>query len=472
MSTLLVASEASLLPARNQMAISLGWHIIIACFGMAMPAMIFVLHRKGINGDEVALELAKRWSKVSGVLFAIGAVSGTVLSFELGLLWPELMAQYGDVIGLAFSLEGISFFLEAIFLGIYIYGWGKLPGYIHSLMLIPVILAGIFGSFFVVAVNAWMNAPTGFEIIDGEVVNIDPIAAMFNSAVWFQFLHMFLGAYMVTGFLTAGVYARGMLRGRTDRLHKLGIGVPLVFAGLATLIQPGIGHLAGNRIADEQPIKLAAMEGLATTESDGRVALGGVYIDGELRGAIEIPIDGSLGLLAQNDPNAEVIGLDAVPVEDQPPVNVVRFAFQTMVGIGSALVGLVLWAGWRWKRTSGGMFGSRRLLWALVAAGPLAVIALEAGWVTTEVGRQPWIVHGLMRTEEAVTDASYLWFSLSVLIVVYTFMTLGAWYVLRSMSKRWNAGDYHLDAVYAGDIAAGEHDEEPSELDQLDVVEP
>ena len=456
MSSILLASEPALLPARNQMALSLGWHIIIACFGMAMPAMNFAVHRLGLRGDEAALVLARRWSKISGVLFAIGAVSGTVLSFELGLLWPELMAQYGDVIGLAFSLEGISFFVEAIFLGMYIYGWDKLPGHLHSLMLIPVMLAGVFGSFFVVSVNAWMNSPTGFEIIDGQVTNIDPVQAMFNSAVWLQFLHMFVGAYMVVGFLLAGVYARGILRGRTDRLHKLGVTVPLAFAAVGTLIQPALGHLAGNRLADEQPIKLAAMEALAETETRGRVAIGGVYIDGELRWALEIPIDGSLGLLAKNDPNAEVLGLNEVPPEDRPPVNIVRFAFQIMVGIGTALVGLVMWAGWRRWRNGGEIFASKMFLRALVVAGPLAVIALEAGWVTTEVGRQPWIVHELMRTEEAVTDASYIWASLGILCAVYAMMTFGAWYVLASMSKRWNSGDAHLGAVYASDLKQAE----------------
>ncbi|MGI9612172.1 MAG: cytochrome ubiquinol oxidase subunit I, partial [Acidimicrobiales bacterium] len=249
------------------MALSLGWHIILACFGMAFPAMIFVLHRKGLRGDDVALELAKRWSKVAGVLFAIGAVSGTILSFEMGLLWPGLMERFGDVIGLAFALEGLSFFVEAIFLGIYVYGWGRLPGRIHSLMLVPIMAAGVIGSFFVISVNAWMNAPSGFRIVDGgtadggiagdgggAVVDIDPLAAIFNSSVWLQYLHMYLAAMMVVGFGVAGVYATGWLRGRHDRLHRLGILVPLSFAAIATPLQPVVGHFAGQRLADEQPI--------------------------------------------------------------------------------------------------------------------------------------------------------------------------------------------------------------------------
>ena len=253
------------------MALSLGWHIILACFGMAFPAMIFAVHRKGLHGDDVALELAKRWSKVAGVLFAIGAVSGTILSFELGLLWPGLMGTYGDVVGLAFALEGISFFTEAIFLGIYVYGWGRIPGRAHILMLVPIMAAGLVGSFMVVSVNAWMNAPSGFRLDDGVPVDIDPVAAILNSAAPLQFLHMYLAGVMVVGFSVTGVYAMGWLRGRHDRLHYLGLIVPLAFVAIATPLQPVVGHFAGQRLADEQPIKLAAMEGLART-TDGATA--------------------------------------------------------------------------------------------------------------------------------------------------------------------------------------------------------
>jgi cytochrome d ubiquinol oxidase subunit I len=415
---------------------------------MALPAMIFVMHRKGLRGDAAALELAKRWSKVAGVLFAIGAVSGTILSFEMGLLWPGLMEQFGDVVGLAFALEGISFFTEAIFLGIYVYGWGRIPGRLHSLMLIPMIISGIAGSFFILSVNAWMNAPTGFDIVAGEVVNVDPLRAIFNGAVALQFLHMFLAAYMVTGFGVAAVYAMGLLRGRTDRIHQLGVAVPLLFAAVATPIQPLVGHFAGQRIADDQPIKLAAIEGLASTEDSVRFVLGGIYQNDELVGGIEIPIDGITSFLAQNSFGAEVIGLDAVPEDERPPVNIVRFAFQTMVAIGSALVILVMWAAIRWRRHREKCWESRWFLKALVLAGPAAVLAMETGWITTEVGRQPWIVHGLLRTEDAVTDASYIWVTLIVLIVVYGGLGIAGVGVLRSMSRRWAAGEQDLESPY------------------------
>ncbi len=457
----LLAADA-LLPARNQMAVSLGWHIVLACFGMAFPAMIFVLHRRGLAGDADALELAKRWSKVAAVLFAIGAVSGTILSFELGLLWPVLMETYGDVIGLAFALEGISFFTEAIFLGIYVYGWGRLPGPLHSLMLVPIMLAGLVGSFMVISVNAWMNAPTGFNLVNGVPTDVDPLAAIFNSAAWLQFLHMYLAALMVVGFSVAAVYAVGRLRGRHDRIHHLGLAVPLVFASIATPLQPLVGHFAGQRLASEQPIKLAAMEGLGHTTDAARVELGGYWDGEELVGAVEIPIDGLLSFIATNDFNATVTGLDAVPVDEQPPVGIVHVAFQTMVAIGTALVGLVAWFAWRWWRHRDRRFDSPWFLRAIAVAGPAAIVAMETGWVTTEVGRQPWIVHGLLRTEDAVTDASYIWITFSVLVVVYAGMTAGATMVIRSMSRRWRAGEHDLESPYGPELSGPIHDIAPA----------
>lgn len=460
MTPALFAAADALLPARNQMALSLGTHIVLACFGVAFPAMIFVLHRRGIRGDPAALELAKRWSKVAAVLFAIGAVSGTILSFEMGLLWPGLMERYGDVLGTAFALEGISFFVEAVFLGIYVYGWNRLPPRAHSLMLLPMVLAGITGSFFVVSVNAWMNAPTGFTEVDGVITELSPMRAIFNDAVVLQYLHMFLAAYMVTGFTVAGVYAFGWLRGERTALHRLGILVPLTFAAVATPIQPVVGHFAGQRIADDQPIKLAAIEGLAETEESVPTVLGGVFIDGELRGEITVPIDGLGSFLAQNSFDAELIGLDAVPEDERPPVNIVRFAFQTMVGIGTALVGLVSVVAWRWRYRHDTFFESRWMLRAISASGVAAIVAMETGWITTEVGRQPWIVHGLMRTEEAVTDGGWVWYSLTGLVLVYALLGVAGIAVLRSMSARWSAGETDLASPYG-----------PSAIREVEAVE-
>lgn len=445
---LLASAESNLIAARNQMALTLGYHIVIACFGVAFPAMIFVAHRRGIrNDDPVAIELARRWSKVAAVLFAIGAVTGTVLSFEMGLLWPGLMSKYGDVMGLAFALEGISFFVEAIFIGIYLYGWDRIPPKIHSLMLVPIMIAGACGTFFVLSVNAWMNAPTGFDIVNGEVANVEPLAAIFNSAVALQYLHMFFAAYMVVGFCVAGVYAKGILSGRDDRYHRMGLAIPLVFVCILTPLQPVVGHFTGQRLADDQPIKLAAMEGLHETESRVPTVLGGYYNGERIVGGIELPIPGLGSFTATNSFDSELLGLDTVPEADRPPVNVVRFAFQTMVGIGTALVALVAWAALLYRRR-GHVTGSKWFLRALVLAGPAAIVAMETGWITTEVGRQPWVVHGLLRTEDAVTDAGWIWLSLGIIVAVYALVTVGGVRVIRSMTKRWRDGEKYLHTPY------------------------
>ena len=446
-STLLLAQDA-LLPARNQMAISLGAHIILACFGVAMPAMLFVLHRKGVKGDADALELAKRWSKISGVLFAIGAVSGTILAFEIGLLWPGLMEQFGDVIGLAFTLEGISFFVEAIFLGIYVYGWGRLPTKTHQFLLLPMIISGMSGTFFIMSVNSWMNAPTGFEIINGQVVNIDPWAVIFNEAVVLQYLHMLLAAYMVAAFTMVSVYSVGWLRGNRERIHRLGILVPLTFAVIVTPIQPIVGHFAGQAIADRQPIKLAAIEGLPVTESEVPIILGGYFDGTEVVNGIEVPIPGLASFLAQNSFDAEVIGLNEDPLEDQPPVNIVRYSFQIMVGIGTGLALLATYAALRWFRFRETFLDDKWMLRAFSLTGVGAIVAMETGWITTEVGRQPWVVHNILRTEDAVTDGGWVWFTLIALTIVYIGMFTAGYGVLRSMSKRWAAGETDLESPY------------------------
>jgi cytochrome d ubiquinol oxidase subunit I len=444
---LTAAEPAGLLPARQQMALSLGWHIILACFGVAFPAMIFVMHLRGIRRDDpVALGLARRWAKVSAVLFAIGAVSGTVLSFEMGVLWPGLMGTYGDVLGLPFAFEGLAFFLEAIFLGIYLYGWGRMPPRRHLLMVVPMACTGVIGTYCVLAVNAWMNAPTGFRLVDGEVTDVEPWAAMFNGQAFWQFLHMWVAAYMVVGFSIAGVYAVGMLRGRRDEHHRLGFLVPFVFATVAALAQPFVGHLLGEGLAERQPAKLAAFElAETTTEGASPLRIGGFYVDGEVKGAIDIPVLGSV--IAQNSFQEPVPGLDTIPEEDRPPVNITRWAFQTMVGLGTlfALLVTVFWVA-RWRGRD--LLQRRWFLRTMAAVGPLAVVAMEAGWIATEVGRQPWIVYGVMRTQDAAGDYSGLWWLLGITAVVYTGMTAGAVVVLRSMARRWRAGEEDLPSPY------------------------
>jgi len=449
--TTLATEPDGLLPARNQMALSLGWHIILACFGVAFPAMIFVVHRRGLRrDDEVALALAKRWSKVSAVLFAIGAVSGTVLSFEMGLLWPGLMGPFGDVLGLPFAFEGLSFFVEAIFLGIYLYGWGRIPDRLHLLMLLPMMAAGVVGSFCVLSVNAWMQQPTGFRLVptaDGsiEVTDVDPWAAMFNDSVWLMFAHMWVGAFVVVGFVVSGVYAGGMLRGRRDRHHRLGFIVPFAFATVAALAQPLVGHVLGLRVADTQPAKLAAFELAETTEQPAPLRIGGVMVDGEPRYYLEIPEIGSL--IARNSFDKPVPGLDTIPVDERPPVNLTHLAFQTMVGIGTLLAASVL-VFWYLRRRGRDPLASRWFLRYAVAAGPLAIVALEAGWIATEVGRQPWVVYGVLRTTDAAGDSPWIWWSLIGTVIVYTGLTAGAAVVLRSMARRWRAGEHDLPSPY------------------------
>jgi cytochrome d ubiquinol oxidase subunit I len=424
------------------MTVSLGTHIVLACFGVAFPAMIWVVHGRGIrDGDEVALGLAKRWSKVAAVLFAVGAVSGTILSFEMGLLWPEFMRLFGDVIGLPFALEGISFFLEAIFLGVYLYGWGRLPPALHRAVLIPIAIAGVAGTFCILAVNSWMNSPSGFHIVDGKVTDIDPWAAMFNDALWLQFLHMWIATFMVVGFCVAAVYAAGLLRGRDDRHHRLGFAVPFVFAAIASLAQPVVGHFAGLRLASAQPTKLAAMELDVESQRRAPLTIGGVIIDGKVRFGLDIPVLGSL--IARSDPNAEVTGLDEFAPGDRPNdqlASMVHLSFQAMVGSGLALVGLAVW--YRLSRRRGrDPLTSRRFLHAAVVAGPLAVLALELGWMTTELGRQPWIVYRVMQVADAVARDNAIWASFVVLLIVYAGMVIGAIAVLRSMARRWRQGE-------------------------------
>jgi cytochrome bd-type quinol oxidase subunit 1 len=449
------ADPAGLLPARQQMALSLGWHIILACFGVAFPAIIFVMHLRGIRkNDPVALGLAKRWGKVSAVLFAIGAVSGTVLSFEMGLLWPGLMGTYGDVLGLPFAFEGLAFFLEAIFLGIYLYGWGRMPQKLHLLMVLPMAVTGVVGTYCVLAVNAWMNYPVGFDVIDGEITNIEPWAVLFNSHVFMQFAHMWVAAYMVAGFSIAAVYAAGMLKGRRDRHHRLGFMVPFAFATIAALAQPFVGHLLGDGLDERQPAKLAAFE-LAETTDDGPspLRIGGVLIDGEVKGAIEIPYLGSLISMGSLEP---VPGFDQIADEDEPPANLTHWAFQSMIGIGLLLMAAVaLYWFLRWRKRE--LLDNKWFLRFMAVTGILAVTAMEAGWIATEVGRQPWIVYGIMRTTEAAGDHSgALWLVYGGSVVLYGGMSLGAVVVLRSMARRWRKGAGDLPSPYGPQILAAD----------------
>jgi cytochrome d ubiquinol oxidase subunit I len=420
-----------LLQARQMQALSFAVHIPLVCFGIALPALVLFAEWLYLrSGDELYRTLARRWTRVMVALFAVGVVTGTILSFELGLLWPNFTATFGSVFGLGFAIEGFSFFMEAIFIGIYVYGWDRLSPRAHFASGIPIAIAGFTGSLMVISVNGWMNHPSGFRLREGKAVDEHPLEALFaNSYFWHELIHMYVAAYIVTGFLLASVYAVARLRGRWGRYERTALAIPLTVAALAAPVQVLVGDWNGRVVAKAQPTKLAALEGLGDTTSGAPVHLLGWYSDGQVKYGIRIPK--LLSLLAQHDPDATVRGLDAVPPDQRPPVNVVRLAFQTMVGIGTllALLGLAYLAvRLRRKRLP----ESRWFYRALVAAGPLSLVALIAGWVTTEVGRQPWVVYRVMRTSQAVTGAEGIPVGYGALALVYLGLALAiAWILVR-----------------------------------------
>jgi cytochrome d ubiquinol oxidase subunit I len=440
------AESSQLLPAREQMAFTLITHIIIACLGVAFPAMMLIANYIGLKKDDaVALTLAQRWSKVVAVTFAVGAVTGTVLSFEFGLLWPEFTNRYGDAFGVAFAVEGIFFFLEAIFIAIYILGWKRLSPWQHFWSGVPVVVAGIGGAFSVVSANAWMNQPQGFTLgADGRVNDVDPLKVIFNNATPYEVPHMLLAAYMVTGFLVASVYAVGMLKGRRDRYHRLGLLIPLTVACLATPIQLGVGDTAARAIAEDQPIKFAAMECVYKTSTHVPEVIGGRCVDGKIKGGISIP--GLDSFLVGFSTDTKVTGLETVPPEDRPKnLTLLHWSFDIMVGIGTALMFLALWLTFAWWRKRD-IPQTPWFLRAVAISGAGAIIAMEAGWIVTEVGRQPWIVYEQMRVEDAVTGASGIWWTFSAVVVLYTLLGAALIFTLRSMSKRWREQDSDDDA--------------------------
>jgi cytochrome d ubiquinol oxidase subunit I len=422
-----------LVAARSQMALSLGWHIVLACFGVGFPLIVLLAEWRALRtGDAVYTALARAWTKSLGVLFAVGAVSGTILSFELGILWPRFMGRFGEVVGLPFAMEGIAFFVEAIFVGLYLYGWDRLSPRAHLLSGVPIVVAGLASAWFVVTANAWMNQPTGFRLDpSGRVIDPDPWAAMTNRAMPVQTTHMILAALMVAGFGVAAVYAAAWLKGRRDRYHRLGFLVPFTLAVVITPVQIGVGDWAARFLAQRQPVKFASLEGLQETERGAPLTVGGVYAGGRVHFGVRVPK--ALSILAHHDPDAVVHGLEEVPPGDRPPVGVVRNAFQVMVGLGFGLLGLGAWfavAWWRRREPPSSAWFHR----AAVAAGFAAPLALEAGWVVTEVGRQPWIVWRVMRVSEAVTTAPHIRVGLYFLVVVYALLTWGTVFVLRHLA--------------------------------------
>lgn len=410
----------TLTAARAQMEVSLGFHMIFAALGIGMPLLMIIAEGLWLRTrQEHYRTLARTWAKATALTFAIGAVSGTALSFELGLLWPRFMEFAGGIIGSAFALEGFAFFIEAIFLGLYLYGWDRLSERAHWLVGFPVAISGMLSGVLVVAANAWMQTPVGFDLVDGQPTNINPLAP-FLSPSWFQMaLHSTLSCYIATGFAVAGVYATGMLRKRNDAYHRSALTIALAVATITALLQPLSGDLSARNVAEYQPAKLAAMEAHFETARGVPLIIGGIpnAETGEVRWAIEIPY--GLSILTDRDPNAEITGLNDFPPDQRPNVLITHIAFQVMVGSGFALIGLGLWFWWmRWRRRD---LQNRWLLRALIAGSPLGIVALEAGWIVTEVGRQPWVIYNVMRTADGVTPAdgvALTFFGFSVLYLM------------------------------------------------------
>jgi cytochrome d ubiquinol oxidase subunit I len=439
------------------MGSTLGFHIILACIGIALPTIVLLAEYIGLrHANPVALLLARRWSQALGVLVAVGTVTGTVLSFEMGLLWPGLMREYGAVLGLPFALEGVFFLLEAVFTAIYIYGWGRLSGWRHFWTGVPIAVSGIGGAMSVVAVNAWMNQPGGFQVVNGRIEQIEPWKVFFNGAGAYEIPHMILAAYMVSGFLVASVYAAGILRGRRNRYHRTGFAIPFAVAALLTPVQLLVGDTAARGVARDQPVKFAAMEYVNHTSSHVPEYLGGIYVDGRVYGGLRIPNMNSL--LVGFSPDTRVIGLDSVPADLRPPSpTLIHLSFDAMVGIGFLLLIPSLW--WLlsyWRRRE---LPNSRTFWRLgVLCGPAAVIAMECGWIVTEVGRQPWVVYEHLKTADAVTSNNVVP-TLTAIVVLYIGLGVSTIMLLRSMSRRWRT----IDAQNAADV----RDPLPHRLDPI-----
>jgi cytochrome d ubiquinol oxidase subunit I len=428
--------------ARAQMAFTLACHIILVPLGVSWALMTLIANYRALRHDDRdALALAQRWSKYMAVTFAVGAVSGTVLSFEFGLLWPKFMGQWGEAFGVPFAFEGLFFFTEAIFIAVYIFGWRRLKPWTHFWTGVPIVLAGIFGSISVVAANAWMNAPSGFKLdSNGDVVEVDPIKVIFNDSMPLQAAHMLVAAYLVGGFLVSSVYAMGMLRGRLDRYHRLGFVIAFSVAAIATPIQMGVGDALARWVYNNQPVKFAAIELVPKTSSDvPETLLGHLNDDGTVSGGIPIP--GLASWLSDPSTGKSTIvqGLDTVPEDQRPTIqqtNTVHLAWDVMVGLGTLLFLLSVWyaASWVFRRR---MPASKWFLRAAASAGVLSVLTMEAGWVVTEVGRQPWIVYKYTKVEDAATGNSGVWITFVAVVILYITVGITTILVLRSMSRRF-----------------------------------
>lgn len=423
--------------ARLQMAFTLGFHIIFACIGMVMPFFMVVAHHKWLKTrNPVYKRLSMAWLKGVAIFFVTGAVSGTALSFELGMLWPEFMKHAGPIIGMPFSLEGAAFFVEAIALGFYLYGWKKLPEKFHWFTGVIIGISGVASGILVVSANGWMNAPSGFDYINGEFTNIDPVAALLNPAWFTQALHMTLAAFVATSFGVAGIHAFQIFRKRNVELHTKAFKIAIIFGAVAAFLQPISGDLSAKDVAERQPVKLAAMEAHYETEKGAPLYIGGIVDEENRTVTNKIEIPKALSFLAFGDFDAEVKGLNDFPDDELPPVAIVHYAFQIMVGIGTLLMfaGLIYFISLKKKK-----WLNNKYYWLLfIVVAPLGFVAIEAGWVVTEVGRQPWIIHQIMRTEDAVTPMPGMKYSFFFYLFLYTVLGLTVTWLMNRQIKSLN----------------------------------
>jgi cytochrome d ubiquinol oxidase subunit I len=448
-----LASDASstLLAAREQMAFTLAFHILLVPIGVALPTITLIANWRGLRKhDEVALLLARRWSQVMAVTFAVGAVTGTVLSFELGLLWPGLTGKFGSVFGLPFGLEAIAFFLEAILIAVYIYGWDRLSPRAHFWTGVPIPFASVLGAISILAVNSWMNTPQGFTLSSkGLPKNVDVFKAMFTPAFPWEVTHFVIAAYLGAGFVVASVYAVGMLRGRSDRYHRLGFLIPFTVAAVLAPVQLVVGDQITRMVIREQPVKFAAVEGVQQSGNHEPEALFG-YLPGNGRDdtasieyAIKIPDLASF--LTGGSADTEIKGLNTVQADDRPPVNIVHWSFDVMVLLASALALLAVWFGFVWWRKRR-LPNTRWFLRCAAVAGVAIYLTIEAGWFVTEVGRQPWVVYNTLRTKDAVTSHGGIWFTFGIIVALYALVATGLVLTLRVLARRWRTQDEGADS--------------------------
>ncbi|HEV3152439.1 MAG TPA: cytochrome ubiquinol oxidase subunit I [Candidatus Baltobacteraceae bacterium] len=422
-----------LLAARAQMGTSLEFHFVFSALGVGMPLFMLLIEALWLKtGDRDYYLLARTWSKAMAALFAVGAVSGTVISFELGLLWPQFMRYAGGIIGTPFSMEGFAFFIEAVFVGIYLYGWERLSPRAHWLCGIPVAISGAASAFFVMTANAWMNTPAGFRLAGGRVVDVDPIAAMFNPAWRTEVLHTMLACYTFTAFLLASIYALKTLRNGPAAAAKA-LRVAMIAALIFAPAQVLAGDMSARFDAHAEPEKLAAMEGQFKTESGAPLRIGGIPDRAAhvTRFALEIP--GGLSFLATGNPRAVIRGLDDFPQNRIPNAALVHPFFQLMVGLGTAMVLVAIW--WLFATWIRHDVRSRALLWAIVVMGPAALVAMEAGWMVTEEGRQPWVARGYFLVSQSVTPSRGVNVTFVAFTVLYVLLALTLLWLLRRIDR-------------------------------------